>query len=80
MTKLRIFIAGYKGMVGSALFRLLKNDDFEIIIKDKEQLDLLKQDQVNNFFRNEKIDQVYLAAAKVGGIYANNVYPAEFYL
>ena len=78
MSKLRIFIAGHKGMVGSALFRLLKKDDFEIITKDKEQLNLLKQDEVNNFFKNEKIDQVYLAAAKVGGIFANNAYPAEF--
>jgi GDP-L-fucose synthase len=78
MSKLRIFIAGHKGMVGSALFRFLKKDDFEIITKDKDQLNLLKQDEVNNFFKNEKIDQVYLAAAKVGGIFANNVYPAEF--
>ena len=77
MTK-KIFIAGYKGMVGSALFRFLKNDENEIIIKDRKELDLLNQDQVENFFRNEKIDQVYLAAAKVGGIYANTVYPANF--
>ncbi len=78
MSKSRIFIAGHKGMVGSALFRLLKNYDVEIITKDREQINLLKQDEVNNFFRHGKIDQVYLAAAKVGGIYANNVYPAEF--
>jgi len=78
MSKSRIFIAGHNGMVGSALIRFLKNNDFEIITKDRNQLDLLKQDEVNNFFNHEKIDQVYLAAAKVGGIFANNQYPAEF--
>lgn len=78
MTKKRIFIVGYKGMVGSALFRLLKNQENEIIIKDRKELDLLNQEKVKSFFKNEKIDQVYLAAAKVGGIHANNVYPANF--
>jgi GDP-L-fucose synthase len=78
MTKPKIFIAGHKGMVGSALVRLLKNQEVEIITKDREELDLLDQYKVKNFFKNEKIDQVYLAAAKVGGIYANNSYPADF--
>ena len=74
-----IYIAGHAGLVGSALFRLLKKDkNNHIITKDKKQLNLSNQNQVNNFFRNEKIDQVYIAAAKVGGIYANNTYPAEF--
>jgi GDP-L-fucose synthase len=64
--------------VGSAITRLLKNQDVEIITKDRTELDLLNQVSVQKFFENEKIDQVYLAAAKVGGIHANNSYPAEF--
>ncbi len=78
MSKQKIFIAGHKGMVGSALIRLLKDQEVEILTKDRTELDLLNQDNVQNFFKNEKIDQVYLAAAKVGGIHANNTYPAEF--
>tara|TARA_B100001093_G_scaffold514603_1_gene588995 strand:+ start:1254 stop:2210 length:957 start_codon:yes stop_codon:yes gene_type:complete len=78
MPKLKIFIAGHKGMVGSALVRLLQLKDVELITKDKKELDLLNQKNVQNFFENEKIDQVYLAAARVGGIYANNTYPADF--
>ena len=78
MSKQKIFIAGHKGMVGSALFRLLKTQDVKIITKKKSELDLLNQHDVQDFFKNQKIDQIYLAAAKVGGIYANNIYPAEF--
>jgi GDP-L-fucose synthase len=78
MAKHRIFVAGHKGMVGSAIARLLKNQDVEILIKDRIELDLLNQGCVQNFFEHEKIDQVYLAAAKVGGIHANNSYPADF--
>ena len=78
MLNQRIFIAGHNGMVGSALVRILKNYDVEIIAKTRSELDLLNQNDVNSFFKNQKIDQVYLAAAKVGGILANNTYPAEF--
>jgi GDP-L-fucose synthase len=78
MAQLKIFVAGHKGMVGSAITRLLKNQDVEIITKDRTELDLLNQVSVQKFFEHEKIDQVYLAAAKVGGIHANNSYPAEF--
>ena len=78
MPKPRIFIAGHNGMVGSALVRILKKKNVELITRDRQKLNLLNQVEVNSFFRNEKIDQVYLAAAKVGGIYANNTYPAEF--
>ena len=74
----RIFIAGHKGMVGSTLVRILKNQKVKIITKDRSELDLLNQQDVKNFFKDEKIDQVYLAAAKVGGIHANNTYPADF--
>jgi len=78
MAQRRIFVAGHKGMVGSAIARLLKDQDVEIIKKDRTELDLLNQDSVQKFFEHEKIDQIYLAAAKVGGIQANNIYPAEF--
>jgi len=78
MANLRVFIAGHKGMVGSALVRLLKKRNVELIIKDRAELDLLNQAAVQVFFKTEKIDQVYLAAAKVGGIYANNNFPADF--
>jgi GDP-L-fucose synthase len=78
MAKPKIFVAGHKGMVGSAIVRLLNDQDVEIITKDRTELDLLNQGSVQNFFEHEKIDQVYLAAAKVGGIHANNNYPADF--
>jgi GDP-L-fucose synthase len=78
MSKPKIFIAGHKGMVGSALVRHLKRKKVEIITKEKKELNLLDQKKVQAFFKNYKIDQVYLAAAKVGGIHANNTYPAEF--
>lgn len=75
----RIFIAGHNGMVGSALLRLLSQEsEFELITRSRAQLDLCNQAQVDAFFKTEKLDEVYLAAAKVGGIHANNVYPAEF--
>ena len=78
MANLKIFIAGHRGMVGSALFRLLKTQDVELITKDRKELDLLNYQEVQNFFESKKINQVYLAAAKVGGIHANNTYPADF--
>lgn len=75
----RIFVAGHNGMVGSALVRkLTQQQSNEIITKSRDELDLLSQTAVNDFFKNEKIDQVYLAAAKVGGIHANNTFPADF--
>lgn len=79
MAQKRIFIAGHKGMVGSALVRQLATDSNNVIITaNKKELDLTHQQAVNNFFAHQQIDQVYLAAAKVGGIHANNEYPAEF--
>jgi GDP-L-fucose synthase len=79
MANLKIFVAGHKGMVGSALVRLLKKKkEVELITRERKELDLLNQSAVHNFFKNEKIDQVYMAAAKVGGIYANNAFPADF--
>ena len=78
MSKPKIFIAGHKGMVGSALVRLLKRKKVKIITKEKKELNLLDQKKVQAFFKNNKVDQVYLAAARAGGIYANNTYPAAF--
>lgn len=75
----RVFIAGHKGMVGSAIARAHNNQrDIELVLRDRGQLNLLDQKAVFDFFQQEKVDQVYLAAAKVGGIHANNTYPAEF--
>ncbi len=75
----RVFVAGHKGMVGSAIVRQLhKQDGVELVLRDRSQLNLVSQAAVSEFFAEEKIDQVYLAAAKVGGIHANNEYPAEF--
>ncbi len=77
--KTRIFLAGHNGMVGGALMRLLSaNSDNQIITASRTELDLLNQNSVNTFFVNNQFDQVYLAAAKVGGIHANNTYPANF--
>ncbi len=75
-----IFIAGQNGMVGSSIKRLLlsKYNNIHIINSSKKSLNLINQQQVLDFFKKNKINEVYLAAAKVGGIYANNTYPAEF--
>jgi len=74
----KIFVAGHNGMVGSAICRQLKGQDVELITASRQELDLTNQAQVKEFFSAHKFDQVYLAAAKVGGIHANNTYPAEF--
>jgi GDP-L-fucose synthase len=78
MDRPKIFVAGHNGMVGSAICRILKKQDLIILTKEKNELDLLNQESVKNFFKNNQIDQIYLAAAKVGGINANNTYPAQF--
>ncbi|MFA1576470.1 GDP-L-fucose synthase [Vibrio cyclitrophicus] len=74
-----VFVAGHKGMVGSAIVRHLEiSGGYRVLTKSRNELDLLNQADVNRFFEENSIDQVYLAAAKVGGIVANNTYPAEF--
>lgn len=74
-----IFLAGHRGMVGSAIFRRLRADGYDnIITRTHGELDLSNQKAVQKFFNSEKIDYVIIAAAKVGGIYSNNTYPAEF--
>jgi GDP-L-fucose synthase len=75
----KIYIAGHRGMVGSAIIRQLQAKDFNnLITKTHAELDLTNQQAVKEFFEEEKPEEVYLAAAKVGGIHANNIYPAEF--
>ncbi|MFT6330200.1 MAG: GDP-L-fucose synthase [Bermanella sp.] len=75
----RVFVAGHRGMVGSAIVRrLVSLGGYEIVTADRGSLDLLNQKMVADFFATQKIDEVYLAAAKVGGIVANNSYPADF--
>ena len=75
----KIYIAGHNGLVGSAIFRLLQKQGFNnILTRSRDELNLTNQKQVNNFFKKEKPDYVILAAAKVGGIHANNTYPADF--
>lgn len=75
----RIYVAGHHGMVGSAIVRELKQQGFSNIIgKSSKELDLTRQKEVESFFSSEKPEYVFLAAAKVGGIYANSTWPAEF--
>ncbi|MDC0439790.1 GDP-L-fucose synthase [Gammaproteobacteria bacterium] len=74
----KIYIAGHGGMVGSSIFRLLSNGDDKIVTVSRNEVDLTNQAEVANFFEANRFDQVYLTAAKVGGIHANNTYPAEF--
>jgi GDP-L-fucose synthase len=75
----KIYVAGHRGMVGSAIVRALQAQGYTNIIgRAHAELDLSNQAQVASFFEQERPDQVYLAAAKVGGIHANNTYPAEF--
>ena len=77
--KSRIFVTGHKGLVGSAVVRRLKYFGFKkILTVDKKKLDLRNQQQVSNFFKKNNIDAVINAAGKVGGIYANNKYKADF--
>jgi GDP-L-fucose synthase len=75
----KIYVAGHRGMVGSAIVRNLETKGFtNIVVRTHADLDLTNQTAVKAFFESEKPDQVYLAAARVGGIHANNTYPAEF--
>ncbi len=75
----KIYVAGHRGMVGSAIVRKLQADGYNnIVVRTHAELDLTNQEDVDSFFKEERPDQVYLAAAKVGGIHANNTYPAEF--
>jgi len=75
----KIFVAGHRGLAGSAIVRILQREGFDnVVTKSKSELDLRNQIQVKDFFESEKIEYVFDAAAKVGGIYANSTYPADF--
>lgn len=75
----KIYVAGHRGMVGSAIVRKLEQEGYHnIVTRTSKELDLRRQDEVEQFFAKEKPDYVFLAAAKVGGIMANNTYPADF--
>lgn len=79
MSRLRLFVAGHRGMVGSAIVRQLQQrEGIEVLTTSRQELDLVNQAAVQAWFKHNKVDQVYLSAAKVGGIHANNEYPAEF--
>jgi len=75
----KIFVAGHKGLVGSAIVRKLKNEGYEnLVLKTRQELDLRDKRAVESFFKTEQLEYVFLAAARVGGIQANNTYPADF--
>ena len=75
----RIYVAGHNGLVGSAIVRLLEARGYNNIIKkSSKELDLRNQQAVNDFYQQEQPEYIFLAAAKVGGIHANDTYPAEF--
>ena len=76
--KKKIYVAGHNGLVGSALVRLLKKKNVKIITVDRKKLDLTNQNHVKKFLKKQKPDQIYIAAAKAGGIHANSIYPADF--
>jgi len=78
-TQPRIYVAGHKGLVGSAIVRTLRAQGHaNLLTRSHHEMDLTDQRQVRDFFAAEQVDQVYLAAAKVGGIHANDTYPAQF--
>jgi len=75
----KIFVAGHRGLVGSAIVRKLQKEGYtNLILKGREEVDLTRQEEVERFFEKERPEYVFLAAAKVGGIHANRTYPAEF--
>jgi GDP-L-fucose synthase len=74
----RVFVAGHRGMVGSALVRRLASEDADVLTADRQRVDLTDRASVDRWFAQEKPDAVFLAAARVGGIHANSTYPADF--
>ncbi len=78
-TDAKIYVAGHRGLVGSAIVRKLRAEGYDnLLLKTRAEVDLLRQDQVEKMFETEKPEYVFLSAAKVGGIHANNTYPAQF--
>ena len=78
LTGKRVFVAGHRGMVGAAICRQLENDDCTVLTATRSELNLIDQAAVNAWFKKEKPQAVFLAAAKVGGILANDSFPADF--
>ena len=79
MKKTKIYVAGHNGMVGSAICKILqKKKNIELFVESKSTLNLLDQNKVSDFLKQNNFDEIYIAAAKVGGIHANNTYPADF--
>ena len=75
----RIYVVGHRGLAGSAILRKLQSAGYEnLVYRSHRQLDLMRQEQVETFFRGERPQYVFLAAARVGGIWANSTFPAEF--
>ncbi|MGK0456972.1 MAG: GDP-L-fucose synthase, partial [Zhongshania aliphaticivorans] len=75
----KIYVAGHRGMVGSAVVRALRADGFDhLVVRTRKELDLTDQAAVRDFFATERPDVVVVAAARVGGIHANDTYPADF--
>src|SRR4030042_4957328 len=75
----KIFVAGHRGLVGSAILRRLQSEDFDgLLTRTHQELDLKNQKDVEDFFAHQRPNYVFLAAARVGGILANNTYPADF--
>lgn len=78
LTNKRVFVAGHRGMVGSAIVRLLQTENCDVLTVNRDEVDLRDQARVRDWFNRERPNAVFLAAAKVGGILANDTYPAEF--
>ena len=74
----RVYVAGHRGMVGSAIVRRLERESCTVITASRSDVDLIRQDQVDRFFEETRPQAVFMAAAKVGGIHANSTYPADF--
>jgi GDP-L-fucose synthase len=74
----RVYVAGHSGLAGSAIVRRLASEDCEVLAADRRELDLTQQDATEKWIKQTRPDAIFLAAARVGGIYANDAFPADF--